>query len=97
MEGIITKSIKPDFFRCATICQYENGSIVEDIGEYQNVNFGEVSNFFIASKSKIVLGIIVIKSLDSVINITRSKQSTKHGNSHFDKKKHERTLSYLLH
>ena len=97
MEGIITKSIKPDFFRCATICQYENGSIVEDIGEYQNVNFGEVSNFFIASKSKIVLEIIVIKSLDSIVNITRSKQSTKHGNSHFDKKKHERTLSYLLH
>ena len=97
MEGIITKSIKPDFFRCATICQYENGSIVEDIGEYQNVNFGEVSNFFIASKSKIVLGIIVIKSLDSVINITRSKQSTKHGNSRFYKIKHNRTVSYLLH
>jgi len=97
MEGIITKSIKPDFFRCATICQYENGSIVEDIGEYQNVNFGEVSNFFIASKSKIVLEIIVIKSLDSIVNITRSKQSTKHGNSHFYKIKHKRTVSYLLH
>ena len=29
--------------------------MVAIIGEYQNVNFGEVSSFFIASKSKIDL------------------------------------------
>jgi len=42
--------------------------MVAAIYEYQNVNFGEVSSFFIASKSKIVLELMaIIKSLDSLV------------------------------
>jgi hypothetical protein len=45
--------------------------MVAVIYEYQNVNFGEVSSFFIASKSKIDLELMsVIKSLDSLVNKT---------------------------